>query len=187
MTIPDDWPEAPRLIEDTYTVADALVVGTLLITLLRHADRVKIACQAQLANVIGMIRTEPGATAWRQTIFHPFAQVARLAAGGTVLRAGADEPALEAVGVAAEGTLTLFAVNRSETSTLELAVELAGFDAVAVREHLVVADPDVGAANTEAAPDRVVPRAGGGATVEDGLLRADLPPLSWNVVRLERT
>jgi alpha-N-arabinofuranosidase len=187
MTIPDDWPEAPRLIEDTYTVADALVVGTLLITLLRHADRVKIACQAQLANVIGMIRTEPGGPAWRQTIFHPFAQAARLAAGGTVLRVAVDTPALEAVAVAGDGTLTLFAVNRSETEPLPLEAELAGFGALAVREHLVLADPDLDAANTEAEPDRVVPRAGGSATVERGVLRAELPPLSWNVVRLERT
>jgi alpha-N-arabinofuranosidase len=185
-TIPDDWPEAPRLIEDTYTVADALVVGTLLITLLRHADRVKIACQAQLVNVIGMIRTEPGGPAWRQTIFHPFAQVARLAAGGTVLRVAVDDPGLEAVAVAGDGTLTLFAVNRSETA-LDLDAELAGLGAFAVREHLVLADTDLDAANTEAEPERIVPRQGGGATVEGAVLRAQLPPLSWNVVRLERT
>ncbi len=35
-----DWPVAPRLLEDVYTVADAVVVGGLLISLLRHADRV---------------------------------------------------------------------------------------------------------------------------------------------------
>ena len=46
------WAEHPRLIEDTYTLADAVVVGTLLITLLRNADRVKIACLAQLVNAI---------------------------------------------------------------------------------------------------------------------------------------
>ncbi len=38
-----DWTWAPRLIEDTYSVVDAVVVGSLLITLLRHADRVRIA------------------------------------------------------------------------------------------------------------------------------------------------
>jgi alpha-N-arabinofuranosidase len=183
--IPDDWPEAPRLIEDTYTVADALVVGTLLITLLRHADRVKVACQAQLANVIGMIRTEPGGPAWRQTIFHPFAQVARFAAGGDVLRVEVEDADLEAVAVSGDGTLTLFAVNRGEAA-LALEAELAGFGALVVREHLVLADADLDATNTEAEPDRVVPRADGGARVEGATLRAELRPLSWNVVRLER-
>ena len=74
------------LIEDEYTVADAVVVGSLLISLLRHSDRVTAACQAQLVNVIAPIRTEPGGPAWRQTIFHPFATTAALARGD-VLRA----------------------------------------------------------------------------------------------------
>ena len=36
----DDWPVAPRLLEDVYSVADAVVFGNLLISLLQHADRV---------------------------------------------------------------------------------------------------------------------------------------------------
>ncbi len=50
----------PALIEDDYSVVDAVVVGGLLVSLLRHCDRVRIACQAQLVNVIAPIRTEPG-------------------------------------------------------------------------------------------------------------------------------
>ena len=57
------WDPAPRLIEDEYTVTDAVVVGTLLNSLLRHGDRVKVACQAQLINVIGLLRSEPGGAA----------------------------------------------------------------------------------------------------------------------------
>jgi alpha-N-arabinofuranosidase len=79
------WPVAPRIIEDEYTVTDAVVVGSLLISLLRHSDRVTAACLAQLVNVIAPIRTEPGGASWRQTIFHPFAITSRHAAG-TVLR-----------------------------------------------------------------------------------------------------
>ena len=73
------WPYAPRLLEDQYSVTDAVVVGSLLICLLKHADRVKAACLAQLVNVIAPIMTEPGGPAWRQTIFFPFAISARLA------------------------------------------------------------------------------------------------------------
>ena len=67
--------EAGRLLEDDYSALDAVVVGDLLISLLNHADRVRIACQAQLVNVIAPIRTEPGGAAWRQPTFHPFAAV----------------------------------------------------------------------------------------------------------------
>ena len=68
----DSWPVAPRLLEDSYSVLDAVVVGSLLISLLKHADRVTSACLAQLVNVIAPIMTEPRGDAWRQTIFFPF-------------------------------------------------------------------------------------------------------------------
>src|SRR5690606_10381617 len=85
---------APRTSEDAYTVLDAVVVGSLLITLLRHADRVTAASQAQLVNTIAPIRTEPDGPAWRQSTFHPFALTARNATG-TVLDLRLDNPVLE--------------------------------------------------------------------------------------------
>ena len=69
----DNWPVAPRILEDEYNVTDAVVVGGLLISLLKHADRVTSASLAQLVNVIAPIMTEPGGPAWRQTTFSPFA------------------------------------------------------------------------------------------------------------------
>ena len=105
--------EVGPLIEDTYTVDDAVVVGSLLITLLRHADRVKIACLAQLVNVIGPIRTEPGGRAWRQTIFYPFAHaVAVRARDGAARRAGRRRARGDR-GARDDG-LTVFAVNRGD-------------------------------------------------------------------------
>lgn len=71
------WPKAPPLLEEIYNFEDALVVGGALIILINNADRVKAACLAQLVNVIGAIFTEAGGPAWRQTIFHPFAQASR--------------------------------------------------------------------------------------------------------------
>ena len=52
------WQQAPALLEDHYNFEDALMVGLMMITLLKHADRVKIACLAQLVNVIAPIMTE---------------------------------------------------------------------------------------------------------------------------------
>ncbi len=187
---PTEWRHAPRLLEDHYNVLDAVVVGSLLIALLRHADRVKMACLAQLVNVIAPIVTEPGGRAWRQTIFHPFAQASRYGRG-TVLRVepnapyAGDVPALHATAVLAEdGTLTLFAVNRSLTDALELHATVRAFGEPRILEHSVLSDPDLEARNTADDPDRVRPRPVGTSAIGDGTLHAMLPPASWNVIRL---
>jgi alpha-N-arabinofuranosidase len=86
-------PEGSRFFEDRYRLLDAVVVGDLLITLLNHADRVRVACLAQLVNVIAPIATEPGGDAWRLATFYPFAHTAR-AARGTALRPVVETPTL---------------------------------------------------------------------------------------------
>ena len=121
--------EAGRLLEDDYSALDAVVVGDLLISLLNHADRVRIACQAQLVNVIAPIRTEPGGAAWRQPTFHPFAAVTH-AARGVVLATEVDCATVatdrygEVPAVTAAATLdpdtgawSLFLTNRSAAPT----------------------------------------------------------------------
>ncbi len=192
-----EWRVAPRVIEDCYNVVDAVVVGNLLISLLRHSDRVTAACQAQLVNVIAPIRTEAGGPAWRQTIFHPFALTSRLARG-EVLRVETRSPSyetarfgavpvLDAVAThdAESGEVTVFAVNRHLTESLDLTVALAGFRAgLRVIESWTLADDDLHAVNTADDPDRVVPRPAKDAEVTDGVLRASLPPVSWTAVRL---
>ncbi|MGZ8438192.1 MAG: arabinosylfuranosidase ArfA [Candidatus Limnocylindrales bacterium] len=188
---------APALAEDEQDVADALAVGCLMITLLRHADRVRIACLAQLVNVIPAIRTIDGGPAWRQTSFHVFADVARLGRG-TVLRLDLDGPtyavggegavpAIEAVAVhdAPGGSVTVFAVNRLDRS-LALDATLRDLDDLAVVEHRVLADPDIRATNTATHPNQVVPARLTGTEVGPGGLHATLPARSWNVIRLTR-
>ncbi|MFE2018178.1 alpha-N-arabinofuranosidase [Streptomyces sp. NPDC059499] len=193
---PLDWPEAPRLLEDNYSVTDAVVFGSLLIALLRHADRVTVACLAQLVNVIAPIMTEPGGPAWRQTTFFPFAQAARYGRG-QVLDVRVDSPTyatakygeadlLHATAVRdpGSGAVTVFAVNRSQDTALPLEVALAGLDLERVAEHLVVADADPEARNTLSEPERVAPHAAEGTVLADGTLRATLEPMSWNMIRL---
>ena len=68
------WNLALPLLEDVYDFEDALLVGLMLITLINNADRVKVACLAQLVNVIAPIMTRNGGGVWRQTIFYPFMQ-----------------------------------------------------------------------------------------------------------------
>jgi alpha-L-arabinofuranosidase len=109
------WPYAPRLLEDQYSVTDAVVVGSLLICLLKHADRVKAACLAQLVNVIAPIMTEPGGPAWRQTIFFPFAITARLARG-TVLRLDVESPSYD---TSEYSTVPLLEPSRPSTTAVQ--------------------------------------------------------------------
>ena len=192
-----DWMERRELIEDTYDVADAAVVGSLLITLLRHADRVGIACQAQLVNVIAPIRTHAGGPAWRQTIFHPFAQAAALA-GGEVLRVEPEVPTydarehgevplLDATATYDEesGALTLLAVNRSTEESLDLEVNVRAFPGYSLSTASTLAGPDLRATNTAENPDAVRPQENTRTRLADGRLDASLPPVSWNVIRLE--
>lgn len=63
------WSIAPPRLEDIYNFEDALLVGSMLITFLRHCDRIKIACLAQLVNVIAPIFTQTGGGIFAQTIF----------------------------------------------------------------------------------------------------------------------
>jgi alpha-L-arabinofuranosidase len=191
-----EYTDQRALIEDVYDVADAVVVGSLLITLLRHADRVGIACQAQLVNVIAPILTQEQGPAWRQTIFHPFAQASRWARG-EVLRVEpvvdtypteryGDVPLLDATATHDEeaGQLTVLAVNRSTTESLTLEADVTAFTGYSLAEVTSLAEKDMGTKNTQSHPDTVVPRPNESAVVQDGRLSVVLPPVSWNVVRL---
>ncbi len=190
------WTIGPPLLEDVYTFEDALVVGCCLITLLRHADRVRIACLAQLVNTIAPIMTENGGAAWRQTIFYPFLHASLFGRGEvleTQIRAPFYEnathgevPYLEAIATwnRAAGELTVFAVNRDAAEELKVETALGGFGKARLLEHIVLVHPDPKAVNTKENPRAVVPGRLGTTRLEGSTLEAVLPRLSWNVIRV---
>ncbi|MEU8657197.1 alpha-N-arabinofuranosidase [Actinoplanes philippinensis] len=189
----DDWPVAPRLLEDVYTVADAVTVGGLLITLLNHADRVTSASLAQLVNVIAPIMTEPGGPAWRQTTFFPFSLTSK-AAGGTALAVGIDAgtvatarygevPAVAAAATVDDhGTVRLFLQNRNTTGPATVTVDLTSFPARSSVAATGIWDDDPYAANTLAEPERVAPRANDTAAISGNVVTITLPPVSWTAL-----
>lgn len=134
------WSIAPNQLEDIYNFEDALLVACMLITLLRHADRVKIACLAQLVNVIAPIFTKTGGDAFRQTIFYPFKAMSKHAKGDAIkpiidcpkydCKEFCDVPYLEAVASYSEdeSELSLFCVNRSLDEEMQLDISLLDFD-----------------------------------------------------------
>ncbi|MBA4493043.1 alpha-N-arabinofuranosidase [Paenactinomyces guangxiensis] len=192
------WLIAPPQLEDVYNFEDALLVGCMLITFLKHADRVKIACLAQLVNVIAPIRTENGGMSWKQTIFYPYLH-ASLYGRGVALNPVisspkydcaefTDVPYLESAAVYNEENeeVTLFAVNRHLKEGLYLECDIRSFEDYQVLEHIVLEHDDLKAVNTADA-ERVKPHHQGNAELKDGILIAILPKSSWNVIRLKKS
>ncbi|MEJ8847630.1 alpha-N-arabinofuranosidase [Variovorax rhizosphaerae] len=204
------WPVAPEILEEIYNMQDALAFGGMCISLLNHADRVKTACLAQLVNVIAPIMTETGGPAWRQTIFHPFAQMSNYGRG-RVLRAEIDSPTyaanyydprgkadlyfplpavpylkMAAVEDPASGAITIFALNRHLEEPMPLDVALRGFGVPVLIEALELRHADLKAVNTKDQPDNVSPAPLAGVTLATDRVQATLAPASWNMIRISR-
>ena len=190
------WGRALPLLEDVYNFEDALLVGSMLITLLRNADRVKIACLAQLVNVIAPIMTRNGGGCWAQTIFYPFMHASRYGRG-TALKALVTSPTyacqdheqvpyIDSIATLEEdGSLSVFCVNRDMEEDFTLEIDLRSFGELSLREHIVLHHDDVKAVNTESAPNTVSPVPGPGGTMNNGQARITIPALIWNVIRFK--
>ena len=190
------WQLAPHLLEDHYTFEDALMVGLLLITLLKHSDRVRMACLAQLVNVIAPIMTETDGPAWKQTIFYPFMH-ASLYGRGYALRPILISPKhdskdfsdvndVEAIAMYNEqqGEVTVFAVNQSLENDIEFECDLRSFGDVKMAEHIEMQGNDLKAVNS-AAGEVVKPVSKAGSSVDGGMAKVMLKKASWNVVRFK--
>ena len=192
----ENWPTAPRLLEDVYTVTDAVVFGSLMISLLKHADRVTSASLAQLVNVIAPIMTEPGGAAWRQTTFFPFAATSASAVGRAIdvqLQTDSYEtkrygtvPVVDAVAAWDDttGTGAIYIVNRSEDAFAEVTIDLTSLgDDISVSAQ-TLSDPDLNAVNTLADPDRVRPTPNLTVQVSAKIATISLPAVSWTEIRV---
>lgn len=189
------WPEAPAILEELFTMEDALVFGAALLILMNRCDRVRVACLAQLVNVIAPIMTETGGPAWRQPIFFPF-QHATKWGQGTVLDLRVTSPEFEARGgerfptlitsavLSDDGReLAIFCVNRNFEGSTEVALDLRALEGITFLESYLMASDDLDATNTAADPDRIRAVPGPEATQRDGAWRLPLPAASWSVFR----
>lgn len=193
----EKWVQKPKQLEDVYNFEDALLVGSMLITILRHADRVKMACLAQLVNVIAPIMTSDTGV-WRQTIFYPYLHAATLGHGvvlNTIVKSPTyhnekygETPYLDSVVVfnSPKEELVLFAVNKGLTENIEISLNLKQFSDYQIVEHIVMHHENLKAVNTEEKPDEVVPFVGGKSDIQAGILTAICKSKSWNVIRLRR-
>ena len=185
------WGSALPLLQDVYNFEDALLVGLILITILKNADTVKIACMAQLVNVIAPIMTRAGGGAWAQTIYYPLMHASKYGRGTSLMplissptfstKSFTDVPTVDAAAVTdEEGNLTVFAVNRDLEEDALLKLDLRAYDTATFVGHTALTNGDLKAVNTEDKPFNVAPEELAPET-EDGCVR--LPKASWNVLR----
>ena len=192
----EKWGRALPLLEDIYNFEDALLVGSMLLTLLRNADRVKIACLAQLVNVIAPIMTRNGGGCWAQTIYYPFMHASQYGRG-TVLKAVVQSPVYDcsdyegvptidtAATLSDDGSVTVFCVNRDLSEPCLLDLDLRSFGDLRMTDHIVLHHDDVKAINTEENPFNVAPATLPLTELDSGRAQIPIPPLSWNVLRFQ--
>ena len=188
------WQVAPALLEDHYTFEDALLVGLMLISLLKHSDRVRMACLAQLVNVIAPIMTGPEGGAWAQPTYYPFLHVSNYGRGTAlrpVLSCGkhdtrdfTDVPDVDSVAVFDEAneTLAVFAVNRDLDEAIDFQCDLRDFPNYRLVEHISFTSDNLQTRNSAAA-QAVLPAKEQGGTTEGGVYQGKLAKASWNVLR----
>lgn len=191
----EPWQVAPPILEDIYNFEDALLVGCLLITLLKNSDRVKIACLAQLVNVIAPIMTDKDGRSWKQTIFYPFMQVSNFGRGVALqptIESGSysskdfsEVPYLESIATynEEENELVIFAVNRSKEEVLDFSIDASGFNLEKIIERTQMAGYDIKTTNQE--KQNVTTTNGNPAHINGSMIETKLEPLSWNMIRVK--
>ena len=187
----EKWKTGVPRLEDIYNFEDALLVGCMLMTLQNHCDRVKMACMAQLINVIAPIMTKNGGGAWAQTTYYPYLYASRYGRGETlrpVLESetyrttdGFTVPYLEGSVIhdREEKTLTVFAVNRSKDEDMSLSLALEGFEMAVLIEHIELYHDDLKAVNAENA-ESVAPK---NRELPENDREILLKKHSWNMLR----
>jgi alpha-N-arabinofuranosidase len=186
--------EAPHLLEEVYNLEDALLVGGLINSLLRNADRVKLACLAQLINVIAPIMTDANGIL-QQTIYYPYSWALQFARG-TVLNLLVESSTYEVSGLDQvghvdvagsldrnDGKLSLFILNRDLSKAHDLEVVWEDAAPARVISASVLTGDDLKASNTFAAPRRVVPQAFSAPVSSEGRTRFEVPAHSYTVVQ----
>ncbi|MBR0098742.1 MAG: alpha-N-arabinofuranosidase [Treponema sp.] len=194
---PHPWTQAPRILEDHYSLLDALAFSGMAITLLNHADRVKVACLAQLVNVIAPVFTEPGKGAYKQSIYFPFRDIS-VYGRGTVLMpiVRTENKMTEAYGEVPatifstiyneeNDEVTVFALNTNKNESSETEIDLSSFGKTEMILRTELSGSDLNAKNSLESPDAVKTVAISPIQSENSIYAVTLKSASWNVLRFK--
>ena len=156
----EKWQSAPHLLEEKFNFEDALLVGCLLTTLQNNADRVKVACLAQLVNVIAPIMTENDGRVWKQTIFYPY-MYSSIYGNGTTLNPKIESDSYKTndgfdakylctsvIDNSELGEIVIFAINRSLDEDMELSLDFGELDCK-LTSHIELYNDDMKATNED--------------------------------------
>ncbi len=191
-----NWIEAPDILEDRYSLLDALVFAGLGITLLNNADRVKIACLAQLVNVIAPIFTRKNGGVFKQTIYYPFRDISQFGRGmvikpickiKTIETKHGDTPLLSISVIydIEHEMLNVFVLNIDESEDINIELQIKSFGKGQIEMHSCLDGGDKNAINTFENKSAVTPR----LIQETKEIKSDfstiIPKLSWNVIRIK--
>ncbi|MFY9740896.1 MAG: alpha-N-arabinofuranosidase [Candidatus Sulfotelmatobacter sp.] len=184
---------APHLLEEVYNLEDALVVGGILNSLIRNADRVKIACLAQLVNVIAPLVTDANGVL-RQTIYYPYSWALQMARGN-VLDLLVQSPTYEVsemgqvpyLDVAAtlssgDGKVSMFILNRDLDKPHSIEINWQDWAPNKGLSSNVLTGGDLKAFNTFDAPKRIVPQPADKPSISRGRSQLELPARSYTVI-----
>ena len=175
--------QAPHLLEEPYNLEDALLVGGLVNSLIRHSDRVKVACLAQLVNVIAPIMTNENGI-MRHSIYYPYSWAIKYAQGralsvspqgptyevaslgrpiesiGLPVPGFGDVPYLDVVATLdpANKTAAIFLLNRDLEKERDLQITWRDLTPARVTAFETITGKDLKAVNTFADPQRVKPQ-----------------------------
>ena len=199
---PDDW-STRRMPPSSGEMLHVLGTAGVQLTLLRHADRIRIGCATGGLGDLCMTDREH---VWRGAGYYPFTQMIRCAGGISlqpVVRcdtydvegyaiddmnqyAGFENVAYiqsAAALNAAEDELTVFVINADWEDRQELTLDVRGFAGWRFAGHTALHSDDPEVRNTYERPDALIPHPVAGTRFENGLCTAVLPSLSWNVFR----
>jgi alpha-L-arabinofuranosidase len=193
MEMDGGWKHAPRLIEEVYNLEDALVVAQWLSVFLRKCDVLKIACIAQIVNVIAPILTTTDGML-KQSIFFPLEQFSRYASGVSLdalvkvssydTQRFGEMPLLDVSASYDEASASgaAFLVNRSLDQALEVEVVWQGSLPTNVTGAWQMSGSDPKAANSFENPNQVISSPISGVTLKDGRITITVPPLSFTTI-----
>lgn len=184
----------------------ALSQASVQLALIRRADRVKIGC---MTGGLGALCSSDHDHVWRSASHYVFEDMIHYAKGTSLKVATTCEtfdmpgyfiddtsaytgkegvPYVDTAAALDDktGCLNIFVINRNADSAYPAELDLSGFKGYRFVEQRELYSANLEISNSYDAPDQIKPRSVTDLTFEEGILKAELKPLSFNVFRLEK-
>lgn len=201
---PDNMPE-PGYLRGSEMI-QALTSAGVMLTFLRHADRVKIGCMTSGLAAAAATNREH---VWKSPSYFPLTQLIRYGRGVSLQPAVdcdtfdipgyaiddnsqySDRSGVGFIDAAAaynepEGELNVFMINRGWERDTEVRLDATAFEGYNFVEHIQLYSESLDAKNSYDRPDVIAPAVNRDAGCENGVVAANLKKLSWNVFRFKK-